>query len=352
MPAFAAIRSSPTTDSSATLCAERVVAKRDELLPRKIMESTTQLLVDLCTISSASGDHDGVQRLAERMVAELAKRGLAAEVGTEPDEDGNPQPILIACGPQAGEHYLLLIGHMDTVLDAVPPRVDGHRLVATGALDMKGGLAMLVGALDLLAHRHQRPPEDLILVAVPDEEVAGTISERAVKRWGSDARAILVIEPGEARGDGETLVAGRRGLTEWRLDVTGRASHSGLAYWEGRSALAAAADWAAQAQRMSEQGRGPTVNVWWLATPTSSTVWPPTSPCLAPPAAATWSPIAPSPKVRCVTCPMRTARASSTASSDSPRRWRSTTTSRCCSLAETPCRRSTPRARARRWSRS
>jgi glutamate carboxypeptidase len=238
-----------------------VVAKPDELLPSTIMESTTQLLVDLCAISSASGDHDGVQRLAERVAAELAKRGLAAEVGTEPDEEGNPQPIVIACGPQAGEHYLLLVGHMDTMLDAVPPRLDGDRLFATGALDMKGGLAMLVGALDLLAHRRQRPPEDLILIAVPDEEVAGTISERAVKRWGSDARAMLVIEPGEAREDGETLIAGRRGLTEWRLDVTGRASHSGLAYWEGRSALAAAADWAAQAQRMSEQGSGPTVNV-------------------------------------------------------------------------------------------
>jgi glutamate carboxypeptidase len=246
---------------SATLCAERVVAKTDEILPREIMDSTTQLLVELCAISSASGDHDGVQRLAERVAAELGKRSLAAQVGTETDEEGNPQPILIACGPQAGDHYLLLVGHMDTVLDAVPPRVDGHRLFATGALDMKGGLAMLVGALDLLAHRGQKPPEDLLLVAVPDEEVAGTISERAVKRWSSDARAMLVIEPGEARGDGETLVAGRRGLTEWRLDVTGRASHSGLAYWEGRSALAAAADWAAQAQRMSEQGPGPTVNV-------------------------------------------------------------------------------------------
>jgi glutamate carboxypeptidase len=150
---------------------------------------------------------------------------------------------------------------MDTVLDAAPPRIEGGRLIATGALDMKGGLAMFVGALDLLAHRGQQAPADLMLVAVPDEEVGGAIAERAVRRWAADARALLVIEPGEARNGGETLVAGRRGLAEWRLDVTGRASHSGLAYWQGRSALAAAADWSAQAQRMSEPGPGPTVNV-------------------------------------------------------------------------------------------
>ncbi len=233
----------------------------DHTLPREILDNATRLLIELCEISSPSGDHDGIRRLAERISTELGKRGLAAQVGNENDEDGNPQPILVACGPKAGEHYVLLVGHMDTVLDAVPPRVEGNRLFATGALDMKGGLAMLVGALDLLAHRAQKPPEDLLLVVVPDEEVGGAISERAVRRWGADARVLLVIEPGEARGDGETLVAGRRGLTEWRLDVTGRAAHSGLAYWQGRSALAAAADWAAQAQRMSEPGPGPTVNV-------------------------------------------------------------------------------------------
>jgi glutamate carboxypeptidase len=234
---------------------------RAEDLPREIRDNATKLLVDLCTISSASGDHEGIRQVAARVAAELGKRGLSADVGTESDEDGKQQPVLIACGPKAGEHYLLLVGHMDTVLDAAPPRMEGGRLFATGALDMKGGLAMLVGSLDLLAHRGQQPPADLMLVAVPDEEVGGAIAERAVRRWAADARVLLVIEPGEARNGGETLVAGRRGLFEWRLDVTGRAAHSGLAYWQGRSALAAAADWSAQAQRMSEPGPGPTVNV-------------------------------------------------------------------------------------------
>jgi len=237
------------------------VAKRAVDLPGEILESATKLLVDLCTMSSASGDHEGIRQVASRVAAELARRGLSAEVGTESDENNEQQPVLIACGPKAGDHYLLLVGHMDTVLDAAPPRIEGGRLIATGALDMKGGLAMFVGALDLLAHRGQQPPADLMLVAVPDEEVGGAIAERAVRRWAADARVLLVIEPGEARNGGETLVAGRRGLLEWRLDVTGRASHSGLAYWQGRSALAAAADWSAQAQRMSEPGPGPTVNV-------------------------------------------------------------------------------------------
>jgi glutamate carboxypeptidase len=147
------------------------------------------------------------------------------------------------------------------VLPAIPPRLDGDRLTATGALDMKGGLAMLVAALDLMAARGAPLPDGLTVLAVPDEEASGVISERVVRLWSERARAVLVLEPGEARGDAETLVAGRRGLSEWRLEVTGRAAHSGLAYWAGRSALAAAADWCLRAQRLSVPGPGRTINV-------------------------------------------------------------------------------------------
>lgn len=212
-------------------------------------------------MSSASGELEGLRRVAMRLGEELRARGLQAEVVEEPGSDGDPQPVLVARGPAADERYLLLVGHMDTVLPAVPPRIEGDRLIATGGLDMKAGLVMLLGALDVLAARGQQPPEDLLLVAVPDEEVGGRISENVVRKWGAGARAMLVLEPGERQGEAETLVAGRRGMAEWRLDVTGRASHSGLAYWEGRSATAAAADWAAQAQALSERGSGVTVNV-------------------------------------------------------------------------------------------
>ena len=126
---------------------------------------------------------------------------------------------------------------------------------------MTGGLAALVGALRELRRRGAPVPERLVFVGVPDEEASGVVGERVVRAWGARARAMLVLEPGEGRADGETIVAGRRGLTEWRLEVRGTAAHSGLAYWEGRSALAAAAAWCARAQKLSRRGPGATVNV-------------------------------------------------------------------------------------------
>jgi glutamate carboxypeptidase len=49
-------------------------------------------------------------------------------------------------------------------------------------------------------------------------------------------------------------------MFEWRLQVRGQAAHSGLHYWEGRSALAAAARWVTEATALSLPGGGPTVN--------------------------------------------------------------------------------------------
>jgi acetylornithine deacetylase/succinyl-diaminopimelate desuccinylase-like protein len=258
-------------------------------LPPDLFVATLALLEELTAISSPSGDAIGLERMAARLAAELAARGLAAEVrrglggagGVEAELQGaaaetqaataepqavadQPQaaaaetqgaaaaggllPVVIARGPaaaSAGHAHLLLVGHFDTVLPAVPPRRSGERLLATGAIDMKGGLATLLGALDLLARRGAAPPADLLVVAVPDEEVGGELAHAAVARWGASARALWVLEPGEPGSvpGAETLVGGRRGLFDWRLEARGKAAHSGLHPADGRSALLAAARW-------------------------------------------------------------------------------------------------------------
>lgn len=231
-------------------------------LPARVFDRALALLQDLTAISSPSGDAPGLRRMAERLAAALADYGMTPEIQeTSAEEGGERLPVLQARGRDTSQGHLLLIGHLDTVLPAAPPHLEGDRLLATGAIDMKGGLATLVGALDLLRHRGEEPAPDLLLVTVPDEEVGGPLSHWAVRHFGQDARALWVLEPGETMESGaETIVAGRRGMFQWRLDARGQAAHSGLHYWEGRSALAATARWVTEAESLSRRDGGPTVN--------------------------------------------------------------------------------------------
>lgn len=230
-------------------------------LPPELLDATLALLERLTATSSASADLSGLERMATELARELAARGLAARVEHAAGEGGIPLPYVEATTPERGRPPLLLIGHFDTVLAAAAPRRDGERLIATGAIDMKGGLAAFCGALDLLAARGATPP-DLRLVIVPDEEVAGVVSGWAVERFGREARALWVLEPGEpAAGGAETMVAGRRGMFHWRLRARGRAAHAGLAFWEGRSAVASTAAWCARAAALAATPGGAIVNL-------------------------------------------------------------------------------------------
>jgi glutamate carboxypeptidase len=204
---------------------------------------------------------EGLLSVAHRLGRELTGLGLLTEIHAGPGHNGKGQPVLVAREPDGHDPCLLVIGHLDTVLTAAATRCEGNRFYGTGALDMKGGFAALVGALRLLRETGETLPSNLVVVAVPDEEIGGPISSQTVRFWGDRASSVLILEPGAATERGETLVMGRRGLTVWRLDARGTAAHSGVAYWDGRSAVAAAGEWAGRVQRLSEEGDGPVVNV-------------------------------------------------------------------------------------------
>ena len=242
--------------------------------PESVFHSTLALLEELTAISSPSGDRPGLDSAMEWFGQALSERGLKVDIHWMPDSKGQDLPVLNAQFPDHhGDQDLLMVGHMDTVLPAIPPRREENRLWATGAVDMKGGLVCLLGALDLLRIQDRAIPGDLSIVVVPDEEVAGHLSWQAMRERGKRARALWVLEPGQPLAeltdlpaqspeaeDGETLVVGRRGLITWALDVSGQSAHAGNGFWTGRSALVAASQWSLEAAKMSVPGRGVTVN--------------------------------------------------------------------------------------------
>ena len=200
----------------------------------------------LVAVSSPSGDVDG----AEECVA-LATAFLPTEAEVERVECSTPAHALDLVGRLrgSGERRVLLLGHLDTVVhhDAHRPLArDGDRLTGSGAVDMKGGVALALALMRELAERPQLYAETAVLL-VNDEEWRTAPFAHSGRFAHFDA--CLCFEAGQrAAGGEEAVIVKRKAAATLRIEAHGRSSHSGSAPELGRSALLALA---AAAQRVA-----------------------------------------------------------------------------------------------------
>ena len=139
---------------------------------------------------------------------------------------------------------LLFTGHMDTVFGAdhdfrqVFWREAGV-LGGPGVADMKGGLAVLLAALEAVESVGV-PQLGYEVVINSDEEVGSPGSAALIAAAAQGKRAALTYEP-SALPDG-TLAGARPGSGNFSIRITGRSAHAGRNPDEGRNAVLAAAD--------------------------------------------------------------------------------------------------------------
>lgn len=119
---------------------------------------------------------------------------------------------------------VVLLGHLDTVwplgtLDRWPLRVDGDIATGPGCFDMKGGVVQALFALQSLDSL-----DGIGIVLTTDEELGSPTSRDLIAEAVSGAKAVLVAEPSAAG----SLKTSRKGVSAYRVEITGRAAHAGL----------------------------------------------------------------------------------------------------------------------------
>jgi len=178
-------------------------------------------LGELVTVESPSAD-EAATAASAAAVAALGRRLL----DRAPERDGHHLFW------SHGATKVLLIGHHDTVwpmgtVSRWPFSVDGDRATGPGCFDMKAGLVQMFHALSLL------PSLDGVTVVVNADEEIGSPVSRALIQWAANrARAALICEPS---ADG-ALKTARKGVARYRLEVIGRAAHSGMEPGRGANA--------------------------------------------------------------------------------------------------------------------
>ena len=193
----------------------------------------------LVAVSSPSGDLSGAEECAA-----LATAFLPTEAEVERVECSTPEHALDLVGRLrgSGERRVVLLGHLDTVVhhDAHRPLTrDGDRLTGSGAVDMKGGVALALALMRELAERPELYAEAAVLL-VNDEEWRTAPFVHAGRFAHFDA--CLCFEAGQrVAGGEEAVIVKRKAAATLRVEAYGRSSHSGSAPELGRSALLALA---------------------------------------------------------------------------------------------------------------
>ena len=208
----------------------------------------------LVAVSSPSGDVHGAEEAVAIAAALLPD---SATVERLPCSTEGYADDLLARVSGSGERRVLLLGHLDTVVAHEwhrPLERAGERLVGSGTVDMKGGVALALALLEVLA---ERPADyaEIALLLVNDEEWRVGGLHHADRFAGFDA--CLCFEAGQHGPDGEEgLIVRRKAASTLKVVAQGRSSHSGSAPDRGRNALLALAE-AARAVAAHHDPQGP-----------------------------------------------------------------------------------------------
>jgi glutamate carboxypeptidase len=158
---------------------------------------------------------------------------------------------------------VLALGHSDTVwplgtLASMPFREKEGRLWGPGVLDMKAGIAFFLYAMRILRDLDVPVPGKVLLQINSDEEVGSDSSRALTEKNAKRSRAVLVLEPGT--GLEGKLKTARKGVGGYTITVRGKASHSGLDFTGGASAVLELARQIQRIAAFTNLQRGITVN--------------------------------------------------------------------------------------------
>jgi glutamate carboxypeptidase len=224
-------------------------------------------------VSSGSRNANGLAHVLALLEAEA--RHLPAEVLRIPTQgsssvgddgavrtEAHADALRITARPEA-PIQVVLTGHYDTVFPAESPfqtvcnRADGA-LNGPGIADMKGGISVLLAALEAFETHPDRERVGWTVLLSPDEEIGSPASAPLLAELGARGHVGMTYEP--ALSDG-TLAGERKGSGNYHLIVTGKAAHAGRAFHDGANAVAGAAMIAARLHALNSQREGVTVNV-------------------------------------------------------------------------------------------
>jgi glutamate carboxypeptidase len=220
-----------------------------------------ELIKEMAECESPSDSPAHVNRFVDLMMEKTKDMAAAQTISSE--RHGKHLRLEFNLPGRKKKGQILGLGHSDTVwplgtLTKMPVREHEGRLWGPGVLDMKAGLAFFIYAIRALREMDVAVARKVVLLIVSDEEVGSGTSRPVTETEAKQSDCVLVVEPGT--GLTGKLKTARKGVGNYTVLVEGRASHAGVDFSNGASAILEGARQIERIAGFTDLKRGITVN--------------------------------------------------------------------------------------------
>src|SRR5947209_11615726 len=216
---------------------QRTVANCDRVIPAE-----RALLRQIVEINSGTKNLEGVRQVGKVLSPKFEALGFQTRWVPQDEVHRaghliatHPCPTANACGKR-----ILLIGHMDTVFEPESGFLhyseNGNTATGPGVDDMKGGLVVMLGALEAMQQAGALAKTEITVVLSGDEEASGqptSISRRDLVAAAQHSDVALEFEATATDNGRDYGSTARRGSLTWTLDATGQTGHSSGVFGTG-----------------------------------------------------------------------------------------------------------------------
>ncbi len=233
------------------------------------LEHMKQLTYDWSKINSGSYNLQGLEKMLGVLRDNFYWLGAEMEeIALPPTQsvDANGEVVEVALGkalrlrkrPDA-KFQVFLGGHYDTVFGVnhsfQTPKLIGDNIInGPGVADLKGGLVVMLKALEALEQSPFAENIGFEILLNPDEEIGSVGSDFLLREAASRNHIGLIYEPSLPDG---TLVGERKGTGNFVLVVRGKSAHAGREHHLGRNAVVRAAQIACRLNDLNSAQNAP-----------------------------------------------------------------------------------------------
>lgn len=250
------------------LCLSPLTGQAAEIQPAELLAQAKaeqpaylETVKQLVAVDTGTGQKAGLSTVSQMLIERL--KALGAEVSSRPATPSAGDNIVGTLKGQGSKDFLLMV-HYDTVFAEGtaaerPFRTDDSRAYGPGVADAKGGVAMILHALELLRDQQFDDYGTITVLFNPDEEMGSKGSKSIIAELARQHDYVFSYEP----PDRDAVTTATNGINAVMLEVRGKSSHAGSAPEDGRNAVMELAHQLTQLRDLGDADKGTTVN-WTL----------------------------------------------------------------------------------------